>query len=362
MTDTATHLIEEMFVQVAKRATVSNGSMTLVGASPSTLYFSDRPERVVGHMTTAAIRRGMEPGHGLLRFRSAQRRTLIRRGRRRHPQRRGGHPSADDWERGEGWGDSPLARPKRPSAPLHTHCVVPNVVCAPSTSTRCTPRCSGRRLSPASVRKVHVVVGKALSDAERKGITSRNVARLATPPSVSAARAPEMRCWSPDELRTFLAMIDSHRLRSIVRLAAMSGLRRGDLCGLCWNAVDLAQGTVAVRQAIIVVDGKPVLGDVKTKRSRRVVDIDPATVAELRAWRKKQLRERMLVGSAWTETGLVFTTPLGEGVHPDSLSQGFDRLVVPRRRMSDAERQRPRSESGSTICGTPTRANCSQPG
>jgi hypothetical protein len=52
MADTETDLIEEMFVQVAKGATVTGGSMTLVGASPSTLYFSDRPERVVGHMTT----------------------------------------------------------------------------------------------------------------------------------------------------------------------------------------------------------------------------------------------------------------------------------------------------------------------
>ena len=52
MTDTDAHLIEEMFVQLAKGATVSDGEMTLVGASPSTLYFSDRPERVVGHMTT----------------------------------------------------------------------------------------------------------------------------------------------------------------------------------------------------------------------------------------------------------------------------------------------------------------------
>ena len=51
MTDTETHLIEEMFVQVAKGATVADDAMTLVGASPSTLYFSDRPERVVGHMT-----------------------------------------------------------------------------------------------------------------------------------------------------------------------------------------------------------------------------------------------------------------------------------------------------------------------
>ena len=52
MTDEKTQLIEEMFVQLARGVTTTDGSMTLLGASPSTLYFSDRPERVVGHMTT----------------------------------------------------------------------------------------------------------------------------------------------------------------------------------------------------------------------------------------------------------------------------------------------------------------------
>jgi hypothetical protein len=52
MSDSESQLIEEMFVQVARGATTSNGSMTLRSCSPSTLYFSDRPERVVGHMTT----------------------------------------------------------------------------------------------------------------------------------------------------------------------------------------------------------------------------------------------------------------------------------------------------------------------
>jgi hypothetical protein len=53
MTDTQTQLIEEMFVQLAKSVKTTDSSMTLIGVSPSTLYFSDRPERVVGHMTTA---------------------------------------------------------------------------------------------------------------------------------------------------------------------------------------------------------------------------------------------------------------------------------------------------------------------
>ena len=44
--------VEEMFVQVAHGASASPGTLTLKGVNPSTLYFSDRPERVVGHMTT----------------------------------------------------------------------------------------------------------------------------------------------------------------------------------------------------------------------------------------------------------------------------------------------------------------------
>jgi len=48
-------LVEEMFVQLAGGASASEGKLTLHKISPTTLYFSDRPERVVGHMTTDAF-------------------------------------------------------------------------------------------------------------------------------------------------------------------------------------------------------------------------------------------------------------------------------------------------------------------
>ena len=53
MTSVEPELIEEMFVQVASGSDSTDGVLTLTGLSPTTLYFSDRPERVVGHMTTA---------------------------------------------------------------------------------------------------------------------------------------------------------------------------------------------------------------------------------------------------------------------------------------------------------------------
>jgi hypothetical protein len=55
-------LVEEMFVQVAHGASASPGSLTLHGIGPSTLYFSDRPERLVGHMTTGEFVEGWTSG------------------------------------------------------------------------------------------------------------------------------------------------------------------------------------------------------------------------------------------------------------------------------------------------------------
>jgi len=56
MNDTATEQLEAeeaMFVQTAQGIESADGTLTLRGVTPSTLYFSDRPERVVGHMTTS---------------------------------------------------------------------------------------------------------------------------------------------------------------------------------------------------------------------------------------------------------------------------------------------------------------------
>lgn len=52
MSDNAPELVEEMFVQLAGGVTRQDGTLSLNRVAPSTLYFSDRPERIVGHMTT----------------------------------------------------------------------------------------------------------------------------------------------------------------------------------------------------------------------------------------------------------------------------------------------------------------------
>lgn len=195
-------------------------------------------------------------------------------------------------------------------------------------------------LSARTVRYLHTILSKALSDAERKGQVVRNVARLASPPSSSSARAPESVAWTPTELRTFLASAADHHHAALWHLAAMTGLRRGEACGLRWSDLDLDSATLRVRRTLLVSGQNIIEGEPKTRRSRRTVDLDAGTVTMLRAHRRIQVELRMMVGAGYRDQDLVFAMPEGKPWHPGVVSRAFDRRVrsmpeLPRIRFHD---------------------------
>jgi integrase len=180
-------------------------------------------------------------------------------------------------------------------------------------------------LSPRTVRYLHTIVRMALGDALKWGLVVRNVADAATPPSASAARAPIMKTWSADELRRFLSHVRKDRLYAAWHVLATTGLRRGELLGLSWEAVDLEAGTLAIKRALIEGKSEPRFSEPKTKRSRRSIALDPQSVAVLRAHRKRQAAERLAWGPAYRDQGLVFCRENGSPIWPRSFSRMFER-------------------------------------
>jgi integrase len=80
------------------------------------------------------------------------------------------------------------------------------------------------------------------------------------------------------------------------------------LLGLSWEDVDFEAGTVRVWRQLQYVGHAYELVDLKTDRSRRTLPLPPLAVDALRAHRRLQNERRLMFGSAWKDTGLVFTT------------------------------------------------------
>ncbi len=183
-------------------------------------------------------------------------------------------------------------------------------------------------LSVKSVRKIHLVLHKALSDALRKGSVVRNVASIADPPKLSSAKRAEIKYWTAEQLRAFLDQVKSNRAFAPLFVSAHTGMRRGELLGIRWADVDLDEARLSVQQALISVAYEMQLSDVKTGAGRRTIDLDARTIAVLRQWKKCQAEEKLLLGKGYNDHGLVFCRADGDPIHPDLFSQTFGRAVA----------------------------------
>jgi integrase len=175
-------------------------------------------------------------------------------------------------------------------------------------------------LSVSTRRLVHAVLGRALRDAERWGRVPRNVARMADPPARGRSRAS---AWTASELRRFLDHVRGDRMFALWRLAATTGMRRGELAGLTWRCLDLEGARLHVEQQLVPTRGGVSFGPPKSSRSRRTVALDPETVEALRQHRDTQLLERDFASAAYQDRDLVFADDLGGSIHPQRLTQWF---------------------------------------
>jgi len=92
------------------------------------------------------------------------------------------------------------------------------------------------------------------------------------------------------------------------------------LAGLRWIDADLAGARLSPRRPRVAVNYVVHESEPKTRMGKRALALDPATVAALQEHKARQEQERADVGSAWMDSGLVFTRPDGSPIHPDLIT------------------------------------------
>jgi integrase len=163
---------------------------------------------------------------------------------------------------------------------------------------------------------------RALHDAERDGLVSRNVAGLARPPRITRR---EMHPLSAAEVRELVEATRDDAMGPLWALAVGSGLRLGELLGQTWADVEAGQLVVRRAMARDAGDGWS-LAEPKTARSRRTVMLPTIAREALAARRTRQDADKAAAGSAWQDRdGLVFTDTVGRPLRPPDVSDEWRR-------------------------------------
>jgi integrase len=187
-------------------------------------------------------------------------------------------------------------------------------------------RASGRGgLSPATVRRIHATLHRALKDAVRWSRLPVNPVDAADPPRGKAEQR-DLPAWSGQQLASFLAHLKDDRLFAFWRLLAMTGCRRGEALGLRWDDLDVEAATITIRRALVPLGAEVILSEPKTNRGRRTIALDPVTLETLKAHAARQADEQSAC-DAWGESGYIFTTANGQPLDPHRTSKAFERHI-----------------------------------
>jgi integrase len=185
----------------------------------------------------------------------------------------------------------------------------------------------GKKLSPASVHRIHTCLKAALNQGMRWGLITRNPAALATPPRELRA---DTAIPTIDDVLKLLAVAGNSRnkwLKTFVRMALVTGARRGELVALRWGDVDLGSGDVHIHRSLVQVGGEVLEKSTKTHAARHI-RVDTDTLDELQSLHDKQVYAAKLGEAAVGPEQYVFSPdPCGrEPWHPNSATQAFRRL------------------------------------
>lgn len=182
-----------------------------------------------------------------------------------------------------------------------------------------------RPVSPASIARIHAVVSGALGDAV-PDLIPRSVAADAKLPKVTHRK---VRPPTPEAYGELLDAIEGDRWYPLVLVAGHSGLRRGELCGLKWEHIDLKTGRIVLGPQRTSVGYRVVEREAKTEAGdERIVYLDADVLADLRKWKAQQNKERLAFGEAYHDGGYVFTREDGQPLHPDRITKIVKRAMV----------------------------------
>ena len=182
---------------------------------------------------------------------------------------------------------------------------------------------SGKPLSQKTMRHHLSFISSIFEYANRLDMISTNSCSKVTIPKIDANgkayKKPEKHIYTKEQAREFMKILSEAPIKYKVffTLAIYTGCRRGELLGIEWKNIDFDRSTVMIDHTSNYTSDKGIYTDItKTDKSTRLVDLPPAVVDLLRAYKTDQDTYRDNLGDKWQDHDRLFTKWDGMPMHP----------------------------------------------
>ena len=188
-----------------------------------------------------------------------------------------------------------------------------------------------KRVSGCTVIHYHAIIHKALKYAVKLDLITTNPADRVERPKKERYVAS---FYDADEVNALFQAARGTNLEIPILLGAFYGLRRSEVIGLKWDAIDFERNTITVQHTVTScnVDGKNMLvaaDRTKTKSSMRTLPLVPFMKERLLQQKKVQAENRKLCGRSYIKDymGYVCVNEIGAILKPNYISTSFPKLL-----------------------------------
>ena len=189
-----------------------------------------------------------------------------------------------------------------------------------------------KTVTPNSVIHYHAVIYQALKYAMKTDMVPQNVAMKVDRPRKNSFQPTFL---DAEQMQKLFEVVKGTRLELPVLVAAFYGLRRGEVFGLKWDAIDFNRGTLTIKRTVTeaTIDGTTKIieqDSAKTKSSLRTLPLVGSFRDYFQKVKEAQELNKKVCGNCYNYDydGYVFVNELGERMRPNYLTEYFPKYIA----------------------------------
>lgn len=179
-------------------------------------------------------------------------------------------------------------------------------------------------LSAKTIKNIHGVVHKSLQQAVKINYIRANPSNACDLPRVVKTKIKPL---DENQISVFIKAIDGHQYENLFLVTLFTGMRQGEILGLTWDSVDLENGSIHIYQQLQRIDGLYSFVSLKNDKTRNIT-LPPFIIKLLQNHKSQQNQWRLMAGTAWDNSNLVFSNQLGGHLCHVTVSRNYKKIVT----------------------------------